>query len=259
MNLSEYINTQSPIDIALRTFLHKGESVIFDIGACEGEDSIRYYQMFPHARIYSFEPLPANLQKINENFIHHSVLDRATVVPFALSDEDGPADFFVSEGAPPEKLNSAEWNYGNKSSSLLGPAIGIEKEYAWLAFKEKIKVERKRLDGFCRDMKIDTIDFIHMDVQGAELHVLRGAGEFLHRIRLIWLEVENVELYASQPLKQEVQEFMKEHGFIKLKDTVDSVSGDQLYINERINNGSRMILFYLRSFFDRIKNTLAKK
>lgn len=69
-----------------------------------------------------------------------------------------------------------------------------------------------------------------MDVQGAELRVLRGAGALLNNVRAIWLEIEKVPLYQGQPLAEEVQGFMGAHGFVKHKDTVSEISGDHLYV-----------------------------
>ena len=235
VNLSSYISDASPIDWELRTFFKKSNRlVILDIGACEGEDSIRYKRMFPRATVYSFEPLPYNLSKIKDNFILFGVDDSIEVMPFALSDTEGIATFYVSSGAPPQKRNDENWNYGNKSSSLLEPATGLKENYAWLDFLEKIEVKTKRLDEFWREKDLKQVDLIHMDVQGAEIKVLEGAGTSLDFVKAIWTEVENVELYKSQPLKQDVEDFMNLHGFIKLADTVSNVSGDQFYINQKM-------------------------
>ena len=70
-----------------------------------------------------------------------------------------------------------------------------------------------------------------MDVQGAELMVLKGAQSILSRIGAIWLEVESVELYKGQPLKNVIELFMKKSGFVKLVDTVNDIAGDQLYVS----------------------------
>ena len=72
-----------------------------------------------------------------------------------------------------------------------------------------------------------------MDVQGAELRVLNGAGTLLDSVRVIWMEVEAKPLYKDQPLKADVERFMASRGFEKRLDTVGSVSGDQLYVNTR--------------------------
>jgi hypothetical protein len=61
--------------------------------------------------------------------------------------------------------------------------------------------------------------------------VLEGAGSFLKNIKLIWMEVEAVELYKNQPLKNDVERFMQKNNFINILDTVNEVAGDQLYAN----------------------------
>jgi hypothetical protein len=62
--------------------------------------------------------------------------------------------------------------------------------------------------------------------------VLKGAGQMIEHIDAVWMEVEAIELYSGQPLKDDVESFMKGHGFVRVIDTVDNVSGDQLYIKK---------------------------
>lgn len=78
-----------------------------------------------------------------------------------------------------------------------------------------------------------------MDVQGAELMVLKGAENFIKNINMIWLEVEAVELYKAQPLKNDVEQFMLDNNFTKIKDTVYNEAGDQFWVNKNyINNNN---------------------
>ncbi|MBD2107735.1 FkbM family methyltransferase [Nodosilinea sp. FACHB-13] len=201
--------------------------VIFDIGSCEGEDSIKYSKVFPSARIFAVEALPSNLSLLKENLNKYSVKN-VEILPFALSDEAGICNFHVSSGQLEDKKE--DWDYGNKSSSLLAPTENLD-IFPWLKFSNIISVETNTLYNVCIEKDISSIDFVHMDVQGAELKILKGAGKFIKKIKLIWLEVEALELYKDQPLKKEIEEFMRENAFIKVKDTVGDVSGDQLYIN----------------------------
>jgi FkbM family methyltransferase len=249
VNLKDYLNFPSPIEREIRFFLKKeNSSVVLDIGACEGEDSIRYKRMFPNSMIFSFEPLPSNIEKMKKNFEIYGIREGIEIVPFALSDEEGIADFFVSSGAPRGKTNNEEWNYGNKSSSLLPPAEGSNKYYSWLEFKQKIKVGTRRLDNFLNEKRPAKVDLIHMDVQGAELLVLKGAGSWVKKICLIWLEASSVELYKSQALKNDLEKYLKEHGFVKLKDTISSVCGDQCYINSTMIDPLKLSLYKMESF-----------
>ena len=47
------------------------------------------------------------------------------------------------------------------------------------------------------------------------------------------MEVEAKPLYKDQPLKKDVERYMKGHGFEIRLDQVGKVSGDQLYVNTR--------------------------
>ena len=150
----------------------------------------------------------------------------------ALSNSKGQFDFYLSSGKPSDADVNENWDYGNKSSSLLPPSEEMQKHTAWLKFNEKITVPTERMDDFCSEKMIDHIDFIHLDVQGAELKVLEGAGELLSKVTAIWMEVEAVELYKGQPLKSDVEQFMNQNDFHCILDTVSTVAGDQLYVNK---------------------------
>ncbi|MCP4001327.1 MAG: FkbM family methyltransferase [Gammaproteobacteria bacterium] len=224
---------QTPSEIAKQLFaIFKPDDAltILDIGSCEGLDSIRYSNMFPDARVYAFEPLPANIEKIEANLKKYAK-PNITIIKEALSDQQGTATFFVSSGHPDNKPAVDEWDYGNKSSSLLAPHE-TKNTHKWLEFNEEITVPTNTLENVCQQHGIDTIDFIHMDVQGAELMVLSGAGKLLSEIKLIWLEVEAIELYKDQPVKVDVEEFMRLNDFQLIKDTVGRTSGDQLYVEK---------------------------
>jgi hypothetical protein len=107
----------------------------------------------------------------------------------------------------------------------------MKKHTAWLEFKRRITVPTKRLDDYMQERGLNTIDFAHIDVQGAEMLVFRGAGSYLEKIKVIWTEVEAVKLYRDQPVKNDIESFLQSHGFVNIYDTVGDVSGDQLYVN----------------------------
>lgn len=225
-----YINTPSPLRKELTAIFGDTDSlVIFDVGSCEGEDSIKYSRLFPSSQIYAVEALPSNLELLKSNLDKYSV-SNVEIIPLALSDEKGTVKFYVSSGQPKEKKESQDWNYGNKSSSLLPPDKNL-KMFPWLKFQDVIEVSTTTISDICREQNITHIDFIHMDVQGAELKVLQGAKEMIEKVKVIWLEVEAITLYENQPLKKDIEKFMGQHNFCKLKDTVGKISGDQLYIN----------------------------
>jgi FkbM family methyltransferase len=197
-DLASYLEAPSIPEQALMSLFDPDTALtIFDIGACEGEDSIRYCRRFPSARLFTFEALPANQGLIRENFVRYAIT-RAELVPLALSDRFGTAAFHVSSGRPKEEFAGKDWNYGNKSSSLLAPASSAPM-HDWIEFRDSITVPTETLARFCSARGIRSIDFVHLDVQGAEGLVLAGAGPMLRQVGSLWLEVSEAEVYSGQP------------------------------------------------------------
>jgi FkbM family methyltransferase len=239
-DLTAYLSRPSPIESELRRlFWSKKKLVIFDVGACEGEESIRYARLFPSAQILTFEPLPANQDLIRANFQRHRIAS-AELIPLALSDRSEMANFHVSSGRPPHEFSGPDWNYGNKSSSLLAPAESAPM-YGWLEFKETIRVRTETLDQVCRERGIDEIDFLHLDVQGAEHRVLVGALGMLPHISAVWLEVADRELYRDQKLRDDIERFLRQQGFSLGFEQRREIEGDQFYVNRRKLNAWRYL------------------
>jgi 2-O-methyltransferase len=233
MKLDEYLAEPLPFEEELRRFFDESDAlVIFDIGSCEAEDAIRLRWRFPNSKVHAFEPVPDNLARMRANIGRYGVAD-IDIVPVALAATDGIATLHVSSGRPAHIPADDAWDYGNKSSSLLRPAH-TRHVLPWLKFETDISVETRRLDGYCRANAIEAIDIAYLDVQGSELSVLEGAGRMLDTTKMIWLEVGAVELYAGQPLRADVERFMRRHGFVRLRTTVGTISGDQLYINSKL-------------------------
>lgn len=255
-SLANYINIPIAFEKELFRYFDKdNEIIIFDIGACEGEDSIKYANIFPFSKIYAFEALPSNVDKINAN-INRYGNNNISVISEALSNKVGSASFFVSSGKPEGYEDNNDWDFGNKSSSLLQPDK-VKEHFQWLSFNTEIQVKTNTITNYCNVNGINSIDIIHMDVQGAELLVLEGAKGFLNNIKMIWLEVEAVSLYKNQPLKQDIEHFMKEHKFRKIFEKIDEISGDQLYVSlEFYKEDSSNSLWNI--FKDKIKKQVAK-
>lgn len=230
-----YINQKFQFEWALDViFTPDQHLVILDVGACEGEDTIRFSRKYKNATIYTFEPLPENIDKIYKNFSNFR-LPLDGVYPIALSNFNGVSSFFVSSGQPndPAELKDKQWDHGNKSSSLLRPARTRD-IHPWLKFNQAVSVTTSKFSDVAKREGISSIDFVYMDVQGAERLVLEGFGSYIYNTKMIWLEVENLELYQGQPLREDIEAYMKNRGFIKIMDTVNDVAGDQLYVNSLI-------------------------
>src|SRR5215471_15819139 len=204
--------------------------IIVEAGACEGEDTIKYSKLFPRADIYAFEPLPLNINMARKSFERNKV-NNVRLFNKALSDSNGSAEFFVSSGNPPGTFGS-DWDHGNKSSSLLAPEKHLEVS-DFIRFDEKITVETVTLDEFCERSGINNIDFIHLDVQGAEMMVLNGARKSVRFTKAIWLEVSTIHLYSKQSLAEDIEKFMHDNRFVMVRDCLYGTSGERFYISKK--------------------------
>ncbi|QQR85787.1 MAG: FkbM family methyltransferase [Flavobacteriales bacterium] len=206
-----------------KLFVRRKPEVVMDIGACNGYAGVHYGHMFPGAVVHAFEPVPTNHALVLANATKHPEVDlRAHCL--ALSDRAGRAVLHLSSAEGSRRSD------GHRSSSLLEPGL-TTKVHPWLEFKQRIEVTTDTLDAFCARERIAAIDLIHMDVQGAELMVLRGAPVMLKKVKAIWMEVERVQLYKGQPVKREVEAFMRANGFVLTISSVDHIAGDQLWVS----------------------------
>ncbi len=180
--------------------LGAGASVILEIGANDGLTTADLAQLFPHARVFAFEPDPRAARKFRA-----TVTDpRVELFELAIGAIDGEAEFNVSSGLPPDMPPEARAQYPqgwDRSSSLHKPKAH-KKLWPWCKFESKIAVPVKRLDTWVREHSINRIDFIWADVQGAEGDLISGGRHALSTTRYLFTEYSNDEVFEGQPTLQ---------------------------------------------------------
>ena len=142
---------------------------VFDIGANRGYVTlIAAQKVGPAGRVHSFEPNPQVLSELRSHVKRNGLTDRVLVSAEALSDRcDEQVTFFVS---------TLESNTG--LSSLTPAADLLERQT--LSAEHTISVKTITLDEYVRSQGLTSaIDLIKIDVEGAELLVLRGAEQTL--------------------------------------------------------------------------------
>jgi FkbM family methyltransferase len=88
-----------------------------------------------------------------------------------------------------------------------------------------VEIETKRMD----DIPMDAIDFLKMDIQGAELMVLQNAIEKLKDVLVIHIEVNFIPFYENQPLFGDIDLFLRSQGFIFHKFSEMHQTQSQMY------------------------------
>lgn len=141
-----------------------------------------------------------------------------------LSDVDG------------EKLTFNITNNGQSSSIL---PLGTHKEhYPHIQVVETREVTTTTFEEFYRKnivkLELEFIHMINLDVQGAELKVLKGFGDLLGRyqnIKAIYSEVNFEQVYQGAPLVEELDSYLQQFGFARiLTKTTPYGWGDALYL-----------------------------
>jgi hypothetical protein len=120
-------------------------------------------------------------------------------------------------------------NNGQSSSFL---EFGTHKNlYREVVEVDRIKLKTSTLDSYKLPEKYN---FVNIDVQGAELHVLKGALETLKHVDFLYVEVNIHEVYIGCGKMHEVDALLEPLGFIKAESDVSNSSGwgDVLYIKK---------------------------
>lgn len=146
------------------------------------------------AHIVGFEPHPAGCAALNRKY--------------------GPPHrflpLFIGSGGK-AKFHRTNWP---DTCSLHRPNVRVTEMFAGLAecttLVEVIEVDTIRLDDV---PEAAPIDFFKIDVQGAELDVLRGASKALESALMIQTEVSFVEIYEGQALFGDIDVWLRQRGF----------------------------------------------
>ncbi len=177
----------------LQNSLLAKESGVLHLGAHTGQEVERYEAadlraIWVEANPEIFRVLKKNVQKVpnQEAFC------------YLLSDVDGEEiDFFISGG-----------DAGSSSMFELGSEVGFDN----LEMIASRKLRTSRLDSVFSLNELATVGHWVVDVQGAELKVLAGAGDLLSMCNSMYIEVSTREVYKGGASYRELKKFLASHG-----------------------------------------------
>lgn len=164
-------------------------SIALDIGAHRGFFA-GIMALAGAEKVYCFEPLPENLEKLHALCELNPQL-AIDILPVALAEENGTAEFIVDF-----RYQNA---MGKLSSSTFKPKA---KNF------EKLTVNVRSLDSLNDEQALGDIGLIKIDVEGAEIAVLRGAEAVLSRFKpSLMIEIHSYDLFL------ECQTFLSDLGY----------------------------------------------
>ncbi|HYL84934.1 MAG TPA: FkbM family methyltransferase [Candidatus Angelobacter sp.] len=168
---------------------------VLDIGANHGLYTLLASRCVgSRGRVFAFEPSPRECKRLRT----HTWLNRCTNVSVqacALGNETTEACLYVVEGSQ-TGCNSLRPPIANTGTS-----------------PQNVRVNR--LDDWLREHKIERVEFIKLDVEGAELEVLRGARELLERRPrpVILAEVQDLRTQPWGYPAKEIIDFLRDRGY----------------------------------------------
>lgn len=172
-------------------------ATLLDVGANRGEYSRAAQFLYPGAQLVLFEPIPGLAARLRETWEPQG----ARVHAVALERSEGEREFYFTAA---DDLSSLL-----PPTETLGELVGSAEHTA----AEPIAVRTARLDEIEDLAALPRPVLLKMDVQGAELDVLRGATSGLDAVDCIKLEYNFEPMYEGQVRLPELVAFLDDHGF----------------------------------------------
>lgn len=179
-----YIEVYSGHEYDSEIIRFEPQDVILDVGANIGLFAIRYGKEFPTVPVHCFEPNPRVYKRLVRN-LEANGLTNVVAINAAAGDSAGIRPFFVGR------------------VTVTGSMIQNGDRAAEPAFYTEVI----DLDAFCKARSIASIGLLKIDVEGAEMEVLRGAQDALQVTKALMIECHSDELAAS------VEAFLAARGF----------------------------------------------
>jgi FkbM family methyltransferase len=182
---------------ALEPSLHEG-SVFLDVGAHIGYFTMKAAPKVGAAgHVLAFEPNPETLKLLYDNVAANGD-NNVTVEPIACTDKEETLTFYA---APVQ--NSGMSSLSKRNAEVEGAAP--PKSYI---------VQGRPIDAVVRQLNLARVDAIKIDVEGAEVVVLRGAVETLKRFhpRLVIEEIPE-ELASFQTSMEDLSSLLHNAGY----------------------------------------------
>lgn len=180
----------------IRTFL-PDEPVVVEAGAYKGLDTEAMSRTWPDATIHAFEPIPQLYTQVVDRVGFRKNVNCHNV---ALGDYSGTTTIHISSGE------------SDASSSILPPKEHLN-YHPKTAFNKTIEVPVTTLRDWATEHGIDHIDFLWLDLQGAEFKVLLSSRDLIGSVHAIYMEVSLVEQYEGTKLYPDVRSFLEGMGF----------------------------------------------
>lgn len=185
-------------EVLMKQLSYNKIDLIFDIGANAGQFSNMIFKLGYTGKIISFEPLSSAyeaLKKKSSGNAKWTIAERC-----AIGSEDGEIEMNISKNS----ISSSALKIMNEHVSAAPDSEFIGKEKAMVY----------RLDSIGEKYSEGANNiFIKIDTQGFEENILKGAEQFIKKVKGLLVETSLVPLYEGQALFPQIFEMVTKSGF----------------------------------------------
>ncbi len=190
---------------------YKNFDFFFDIGAHHGESIKLFLKNFEIKNIYSFEASSENykiLQKNSKNLKKKFADTNIVIENYAVGDDEKVIKMKQMNESSSSTINSYNVNskYFKKKSLFLFSSK--EKN-----FFSEIDVNQVSLSNYIIKKNINKIDFIKIDTEGYEYHVLKGLKNQSKKIKLILFEHHYDNMLIKEYKFTDIHNFLIRNNF----------------------------------------------
>ena len=231
-----------------RAYLRGGLSippgaVVVDVGANIGMFTLFAHAEAPDVRVLAFEPLAPLVEKLRQNVADFAVA--AEVFACGLSDVEREVEFTYYPGYTTMSTHYADTE---ADKAFIGRQVREEQgtDPDMLEYLDEILNYRftpvthagrlRRLSTILDERGLDRVDLLKIDVQRAELDVLRGIDEHhWPRIRQISMEVHDAPGTETEGRLTEAMTILTGHGYeVSRHDAASTGATDRYALSARL-------------------------
>lgn len=174
------------------------DAIVIDVGAHSGQHMKIFARLASGGHVYAFEP-GTYARSILTRVVRYRRLGNVTVLPLGMSDKVTTETLHV----PIKQSGSLGFGLSHIGEIEDGRATATE------------TIHLTTLDHFVEEQKLTRVDFVKVDIEGWEMHFLKGALKTIDQLRpVMFIEIIEQMLMRVGTSPDEIFELFAAHNYV---------------------------------------------